>query len=240
MSERTAPVHHVGHEDHRGIGGGQARAAVFGFSDGLVSNVSLVLGVAGSSAGADFVRLAGIAGLVAGGVSMAAGEYVSMQAQRELLERELAIERRELATNPEAETRELAAIYRARGVKAETAQTLAEEMMRDPEVALEVHAREELGVDPSDLGSPVGAAAASLVAFAAGALIPVIPWFLGSGTAAIVTSLVLGLVAALIAGAVLGVVTERSRTRSALRQAGIMIGASAVTYAIGAAIGVSV
>lgn len=231
---------HHGHEDHRGVQGGQARAAVFGFSDGLVSNVSLVLGVAGSSVGADFVRLAGVAGLVAGAVSMAAGEYVSMQAQRELLERELEIERRELARNPEAETRELAGIYRSRGVEAETARTLAEEMMRDPDVALETHAREELGVDPADLGSPIGAAIASFLAFALGALLPVVPWFLGSGDAAIVSSLSVGLVAALVAGAVLGAVTDRSKVRAALRQAGIAAVAAGVTYGIGSLIGVSV
>ncbi len=138
--------------------GGVARATVFGVSDGLVSNVSLILGVAGAGTTAAIVRTAGVAGLVAGAFSMAAGEYVSMKAQRELLERELAVERRELARHPHAETVELAHIYMARGVDPDTAREVAAEMMKDPETALEAHARDELGIDPSSLGSPWAAA----------------------------------------------------------------------------------
>src|SRR3954452_13895661 len=135
---------------HRNVKGGAARAAVFGISDGLTTNVSLILGVAGAAAttGASFVRLAGVAGLVAGAFSMAAGEYVSMRAQSELLERELELERREIRRRPENERRELAAIYRSRGVDPSMADEMATELMRDPEMALETHAREELGIDP--------------------------------------------------------------------------------------------
>jgi VIT1/CCC1 family predicted Fe2+/Mn2+ transporter len=144
---------------HRNVTGGTARAAVFGVSDGLTTNVSLILGVAGAAAniGPAFVRLAGVAGLIGGAFSMAAGEYVSMKAQTELYERELELERRELHRNPHVETVELSQIYQSRGVDPDQARDLAEQMMRDPEMALRTHAREELGIDPDKLGSPTGA-----------------------------------------------------------------------------------
>lgn len=230
--------HH--HEDHRNLQGGAARAAVFGVSDGLVSNVSLILGMAGADSSQGLVRIAGLAGLVAGAVSMAAGEYVSMQAQRELLERELAIERHELATNPQRETAELAAIYRSRGVDGDLAREMAEGIMEDPERALEVHAREEMGIDPGDLGDPIGAAVSSFVAFSVGAMLPLLPWFFGGGAAAVVASVVLGLVGALAVGVALGVATGRSKTRAATRQVVIAAGAAAITYVIGAAVGAEV
>src|SRR5438477_7131808 len=156
--ERPTMEHH-----HRDIRGGTARAAVFGVSDGLVSNVSLVLGVAaGSHYAQGPVRLAGLAGLIAGAVSMAIGEYVSMTAQAELFQRELDLERREIKRVPEAERRELAHIYRSRGVEPDTADELASQVMRNPDLALETHAREELGIHPAALGSPIGAASSSL------------------------------------------------------------------------------
>src|ERR687886_1874454 len=182
---------------HRNIQGGAARAAVFGISDGLVSNVALILGVAGASPGPGVVRLAGLASLVGGAVSMAAGEYVSMTAQAELLERELEMERLELRRHPESERRELVEIYRSRGIHPDTAEDLAGELMRDPELALETHAREELGIDPNSLGSPRGAAVSSFVTFALGALMPLLPWFFSGGTAAVLASVVLGALAAL-------------------------------------------
>src|SRR4051795_10557080 len=193
--EQLVDDHH-----HRDVQGGAARAAVFGVSDGLVSNVSLILGVAGAVATTDpgIVRLAGVAGLVAGAFSMAAGEYVSMRAQTELLERELEIERREIHRRPENERRELAAIYRSRGAESGTADKLAREMMRDPELALETHAREELGIDPASLGSPVRAAVSSFVAFGIGAVVPLIPWFFTAGYAAVVASVIVGSIAALL------------------------------------------
>jgi len=222
---------------HRDVTSGQARAAVFGISDGLVSNVSLVLGVAGSGADASIVRVTGLAGLVAGAVSMAAGEWNSMKAQQELLQRELELERRELLRNPEGERRELAAIYEARGVRRAQARAMAEELMRDTDVALETHAREELGINPHELGSPLGAAFWSFLFFALGALVPILPWFAGSGDAARAASLALGIVAAVLVGTALARLTERSPLRQALRQAGVLVAASAVTTAIGSAVG---
>ncbi len=217
-----------------------ARAMVFGANDGLVSNVSLILGFAGASAEADIVRLAGIAGLIAGAVSMAAGEYISMQAQTELLERELELERIELARNPHVELVELTQIYQSKGMHPDRAHELATEMMRDPERALEAHAREELGIDPGSLGSPVGAAVGSFVAFSIGALIPLLPWLVGSGTAAVVASVVLAIVAAATLGAVLAGMTTRRFAFGAARQAGIAAVAAAITYGIGSVVGVGV
>lgn len=226
------PEHH-----HRDIQGGAARAAVFGVSDGLVSNVSLILGVAGAHPAGGVVRLAGLAGLVAGAVSMAAGEYVSMHAQRELFERELNLERRELHRRPHVEQVELAHIYENRGVDPDIARQLAEQMMRDPELALETHAREELGIDPNSLGSPIAAASWSFLAFAVGAVIPLLPWLVGSGAAATGASILLGALAAIVVGVVLARFTDRPRWRSGLRQLLIAIFAASVTYGIGSLVG---
>jgi vacuolar iron transporter family protein len=224
---------------HRDVQSGGARAAVFGISDGLVTNVSLILGVAGAHPGGTVVRLTGLAGMVAGAFSMAAGEYVSMQAQRELLQRELEVERQALRRDPDTERRELTAIYVDRGIEPAMARDLAGKMMRDPELALETHAREELGISPTRLGSPITAAALSFVTFALGALLPLIPWLLTSGTAAILGSVVVGGVAALAVGALLGAFTGRSKIRSAGRQLLLTAVAAAVTYGIGRAVGIS-
>ena len=225
---------------HRDVQGGNARAAVFGVSDGLVSNVALILGIAGASTDGSLVRLAGISGLLAGAISMAAGEWVSVRAQNELIERELAIERRSLAENPEAETRELAAIYRQRGLDADQANQIAEGIMADPEVALDVHAREELGVDPDGVGSPVMVALSSFFAFTVGAIVPLLPWFFTDGSDATIASVVLGTIAAALVGWLVGMLTERSRVRTAMRQVGVAALACAATYMIGSALGVSV
>jgi VIT1/CCC1 family predicted Fe2+/Mn2+ transporter len=251
LPPRPSPAHPAGTDParrdpvaddhhHRDVQGGTARAAVFGMSDGLTTNVSLILGVAGAAANTSpgFVRLAGLAGLVGGAFSMAAGEYVSMRAQTELLERELELERREIHRRPDNERRELAAIYRSRGIEPGTADELAKEMMRDPEIALETHAREELGIDPGSLGSPTGAAGSSFLAFSIGAVIPLIPWFFVSGTGAVIASVVLGTAAALVVGAALANFTGRSSVRSALRQLLISAAAAAVTYGIGRVVGV--
>jgi VIT1/CCC1 family predicted Fe2+/Mn2+ transporter len=252
MSDRATstsahPVHRSHHHlpprpehRHRDIRGGTARAAVFGVSDGLVSNVSLILGMAGADPGVGVVRLAGLAGLIAGAVSMAAGEYVSMKAQAELLERELDKERTELRRNPHYETAELAQIYESRGVDPEHAHVLAEQMMRDPETALETHAREELGIDPNQLGSPVQAAVWSFVAFAIGALIPLLPWFFGEGTACTVASVILGALGAVTVGLLLARFTGRPAWFSAGRQLLIAAVAASVTFAVGRAVGVGV
>ena len=229
------PPHH-----HRDIGGGGARAAVFGISDGLVTNVSLVLGMAGANPGGTIVRLAGVAGLIAGSFSMAAGEYLSMTAQRELMERELEVERRALERHPKGEAAELRSMYVRRGIDPTVADDMVNEVMQDPDLALETHAREELGISTKTLGSPWQAAAASFVTFAIGAFIPLLPWLIGSGTAAIVASVVLGAVAAVVVGAVLARFTERPVLPSALRQLAVTAIAAGVTFGVGRAIGAGV
>jgi VIT1/CCC1 family predicted Fe2+/Mn2+ transporter len=235
---------HLAHDymvhEHRDVQGGAARAAVFGISDGLVSNVALILGVAAASADASTVLVAGVSGLLAGAASMAAGEYVSVKAQVELVERELQIERISIAREPRLETEELAAIYTSRGIDPEQAEAMATAVMADPEVALEVHAREELGVDPDDVGNPLAAAGSSFVAFAVGALLPLVPWFVASGLAAMVASVVLGLAAAATVGLVLATFTERSRIRTASRQVVLAAVACALTWLIGSLLGATV
>ena len=209
-------------------------------SDGLVSNVALVLGTAGAHPGAGVVRLAGLAGLFGGAFSMSVGEYVSMRAQREALERELAVERDEIRRRPESEQRELARIYEGRGIEREVAEQLAKELMVDPVVALETHAREELGIDPGELGQPFQAAGSSFVTFAVGALLPVLPFLLGgTGLGAVVVTVVLGAIAALGIGAALSLITGLPWWRSAARQLLLCAVAGAATYGIGSAIGVA-
>jgi vacuolar iron transporter family protein len=226
----------MGHS-HRNIQGGGARAAVFGVSDGLVSNVALILGMAGAHASAGAVRLAGIAGLIAGSCSMAAGEYISMRAQSELMLRELDVEREAIHHEPEDERRELAAIYESRGIDADLARELSVKMMRNPEIALETHAREELGINPDQTGNPLQAAVSSFVMFAIGAFIPLLPWLITTGTTATVWSVVLGGLAALGVGAALAAFTGRSWVWSASRQLLISGIAAAVTYSVGHLVG---
>ena len=213
---------------------------MFGVSDGLVSNVALIRGIAGASTDAAFVRVAGVSGLLAGAVSMAAGEYVSLRAQAELVERELEIERISIAENPEAETAELTAIYIERGLNPEQARLVATELMSDPEVALDVHAREELGVDPNQLGNPLTAAAASFWAFSIGAFVPLVPWLVGSGTGAVWASACLGVSASAAVGGLLARLTERSVVRTVVRQLVVASGACLATYLIGGLLGASV
>jgi VIT1/CCC1 family predicted Fe2+/Mn2+ transporter len=231
----TRDPHHKG---HRAIKGGLARAAVFGASDGLVSNVSLLLGFAGSGVSVGVVRLAGLAGAVAGGISMAAGEWVSVTSQNDLIERELDVERRELRLNPESETAELAAMYEEHGMGPEQARSAAAEVMQRPETALAVHAREEFGIDPAELPSPIGAAGVSLVCFLLGAFLPLIPWFFGGGAAAAWASLGIGLVAAAVVGGLVGKFAERSIPASIARQVLIVLVACGITYVIGELAGI--
>ncbi len=221
------------------MSGGLARATVFGINDGLVSNVSLILGFASAGADAGYVRLAGIAGAVAGAISMAAGEWVSISSQNDLIRRELDLELTELRENTEHETEELAAMYESHGMEVDSAATAAAEVMRIPENALAVHAREELGVDPGSLPSANLAAILSLIAFAFGALMPIVPWYLGSGTGAGVASLAIGIVAAAVVGAIVGRYANRSVPWSAVRQALIVVVACAVTWGIGRLVGVN-
>lgn len=235
-----AEMHQDVEHHHRNVQGGAARAAVFGISDGLVTNVSLILGVAGAQPAPGYVRLAGLAGLLAGAFSMAAGEYVSMSAQRELFTRELQIESRALKAEPEEELQELAQVYQRRGLSHDAALNLAQMMMRTPELALETHAREELGVDPGSIGSPYPAAASSFVSFAVGAVVPLLPWFFLRGSPALVASLAAVAVAAVGIGLVLAQATGRSRLRSVLRQLLITMLAAGVTFLVGKLIGVNV
>ncbi len=227
---------HMVHE-HRDVQGGQARAAVFGVSDGLVSNVALILGVAAAGTSSETVLLAGVSGLLAGAASMAAGEFVSVKAHSELIERELEIERISLAEKPVEETKELAAIYESRGIDPASAHELAAAIMVDPEVALDVHAREELGVNPDEVGNPIGSAVSSFLAFTVGAVIPLIPWFFAEGTAAIVSSTVLGLLAAAAVGVLLARFTERSMVRTAIRQVSLAAAACLLTWFMGRILG---
>ncbi len=223
---------------HRNVQGNAVRAAVLGAGDGLLTNVSLVLGVAGASAGASFVRLAGIAGLLAGAFSMAAGELVSVRAQDEMVQREIDVERAELRDEPEEELHELAAMYAARGVPGDDAMTVARILSANHELALDTHARLELGIDPSAEGSSGRASAASFVSFAFGALLPLLPWFFLTSTAAIVTSIVVAAVAAVALGAAIGVLTAKGPLRTAVRQLLAATIAAAITYGVGAALGV--
>jgi len=219
---------------------GTLRAIIFGVSDGLVSNLSLVMGVAGAASdNPSFILLAGIAGLLAGAFSMAAGEYISMQSQRELFERQIALERSEMELMPAEEQAELAATYRAKGFTKQEAEDIAARIFQDPETALDVLIREELGLDPDELGSPWGAAFGSFVAFAIGAIIPVLPYLVGGGTAALAVSLLLSLVALFGVGAAVSLLTGRGAIFSGVRQLGIGLAAALVTYTIGSIIGVA-
>lgn len=228
------------HDSHRSVAGGLARAAVFGISDGLVSNVSLVLGFAGGGVDASVVRLAGLAGLVAGATSMAAGEWVSVSAQNELITREVALERNEIINNAENETQELAYFYEQHGMNKEQALVSAQQVMADTDRAVIVHTREEMGIDPDDLASPLAVAAMSFFCFAIGAFIPVIPWFFGSGTAAGIWSLLLGAASAAVVGTLIGISANRSLPKSAIRQVVILLVACGVTFLIGSLLNVSV
>jgi vacuolar iron transporter family protein len=227
---------------HRAGGrSGTLRAMIFGASDGLVSNLSLVMGVAGAATqNPSFILLAGIAGLLAGSFSMAAGEYISMQSQRELFERQIALERAEMEAMPEEEEAELAAAYRAKGFSSEEAARIAHRIFRDPETALDTLVREELGLDPDELGSPLRAAFGSFLAFAVGAIIPVLPYLFGGGTSALLVSLGISLVALFAVGAGVSLLTGRSMLFSGARQLVIGLVAALVTYAIGSVIGVGV
>jgi VIT1/CCC1 family predicted Fe2+/Mn2+ transporter len=226
---------------HRTGQSGTFRAVIFGVSDGLVSNLSLVMGVAGATISEPrFILLAGIAGLLAGAFSMAAGEYVSMRSQRELYERQIALERAELEMMPEEEEAELARLYRARGFSAEEARTIAHRIFRDPEVALETLIREELGLDPNELGSPWGAASGSFLAFAAGAAVPVVPYLFGGGGLIFTLSLSLSLIALFAVGAGVSLITGRGLLFSGARQVLIGAAAAAVTFGVGRLIGFSV
>lgn len=219
---------------HSNLGGGNLRAAVFGVNDGLVSNTCLIMGVAGASVGHQLVLTTGVAGLLAGALSMAAGEYISMRSQREMYEYQIGLERDELAEYPEEEIEELALIYQARGMELSRAREFAREMMSDPEHALNVLSREELGLNPDDLGSPWGAAGFSFAAFAVGAAIPLVP-FLSYFSAAqsLMWSCVMAAISLFGVGMALSLFTGRGAFQSGLRMLLIGAGAGMATYLIG-------
>ncbi len=224
---------------HRGFaGGGNLRAAVFGVNDGLVSNASLILGVAGASSSNGIILLSGVAGLLAGAFSMAAGEYVSVRSQREMYEHQIGLERAELEEYPKEEAEELALIYAARGMPKAEAHELATRTIADPKQALDTLAREELGLNPEELGSPWGAALFSFFSFALGAAVPLVPFLLGSGERALFTSIALAAVVLFGVGALISLFTGRSALRDGLRMLGIGAAAGAATYLIGRWMGV--
>ncbi|MEU8134500.1 VIT1/CCC1 transporter family protein [Streptodolium elevatio] len=220
---------------HRDIAGGWLRPAVFGAMDGLVSNFALIAGVAGSNASARTIAITGLAGLAGGAFSMAAGEYTSVASQAELAQAEVEVERRELVRAPEAELRELAELYIARGLDEELAYEVATQLSRDPDQALEIHAREELGVDPHDLPSPWLAAGSSFLAFAIGAVLPLLPYLLGA--VELWPALVLTMVGLFAAGAVVSRVTGRPWWFGGSRQLLLGGAAGGLTYLLGMAIG---
>ncbi len=223
-----------GHE-HRDVSGGWLRPSVFGAMDGLVTNVSLIAGVGGGGVSPHTVVLTGLAGLAAGAFSMATGEYVSVSSQNELVAAEVRKERSELENHPESERRELVAVFRKRGVDADLARKVAEQISAHPEQALSMHVQEELGVDHRELPSPYTAAGASLITFAAGALIPLLPYLAGLGSLA--AALGLAAVAAFIGGGLEARMTDRPFLRGALRQLLLGAVAAGLTYGIGTLVG---
>jgi VIT1/CCC1 family predicted Fe2+/Mn2+ transporter/rubrerythrin len=226
---------------HGGLGGNALRAAVLGANDGLVSNLSLVMGVAGAQLASGTVLVTGIAGLLAGALSMAMGEWISVQSSRELYAHQIDVERLEIATMPELETEELALIYRAKGIPATEAQALAERIMSDEDTALDAMAREELGIDPEDLGgSAAVAAVASFVPFTLGAAVPVLPFAFLSGATATATSVAASAAGLFLLGSAITLLTHRGVVRAGTRQLAIGLAAAAVTFAIGRLVGVEI
>jgi VIT1/CCC1 family predicted Fe2+/Mn2+ transporter len=226
---------------HRSAGGNALRAAVLGANDGLVSNFSLVMGVAGAALASSSILLTGMAGLLAGAISMALGEWISVQSSRELYERQIRIEKEEIAAAPEEEIEELALIYQARGLEEVPARQLAEQIMSNQDTALEALSRDELGIDPEELGgSAWEAAITSFILFAVGAILPVIPFMFMEGTPAIVASAAFSAGGLFLIGAAITLFTGRPVWQSGLRQVAFGLAAAAVTYLIGRLIGVNI
>lgn len=222
---------------HRTDKSGSLRAVVFGASDGLVSNTALVMGFAGSGVASNTVLFAGVAGLLAGAFSMGAGEYVSVASQRDVFRREIALEAAELRDKPLEEQRELELIYRAKGLTKEAAKQTAAQIMSNPDTALDTLAREELGLDPTDLGNPVRVALSSFGAFAIGAAVPVLPYLFLSDSAAILLATILAVVALAIVGGAVGRLSGLGVLKSATRQVLVGVGAAAVTFVVGSLVG---
>lgn len=226
---------------HRTAGGNSLRAAVLGASDGLLSNLSLVMGVAGANLSSQSILLTGMAGLLAGACSMALGEWLSVQSARELYERQIRIERREVEEVPEEEQEELALIYQAKGLPEAQAQTLAARMMQNHEMALDALSREELGIDPDELGGSAWAAGiTSFFLFAIGAIIPVAPFFFVAGMNAIIASLICSGLGLFLIGAGITLLTGRSILYSGMRQVLFGFAAAGITFGVGRLLGVSI
>jgi VIT1/CCC1 family predicted Fe2+/Mn2+ transporter len=239
--DTAAETVEAGREHRRSTAGnGSLRAAVFGINDGLTSNLALVMGVAGAAPDNQWILLSGLAGLLAGAFSMGGGEFISMLSQKELFEKELALEREHIRTDPAGEEANLARVYEDKGLPGEQARVVAAQLMADPAVALDTIAREQLGLNPDELGSPPAAAGASFVSFAIGATLPILPFlFLHSHLAVLVGFLLSG-VGLFLVGAALSLFTARNPVLSGLRMLSIGLGAALLTYLIGRAIGVSV
>lgn len=231
LAESASELHH----SHRDVTGGWLRPATFGVMDGLVSNFALVAGVVGGGATGKVVIMTGLAGLVAGACSMASGEFTSVSSQTELMRAEIEVERRELHKHPEEELKELAMMYEAKGLRPELAAEVARELTADPEVALDVHVREELGVDPNDLPSPWVAAGSSFTAFALGAVVPLLPFLFGASS--VLPALLLSVIGLVITGGIVARITARPFWYGGGRQ--LLLGglSAAVTYAIGLLVG---
>ncbi len=225
---------------HRGGRGGAIRAAIFGMNDGLVSNLSLVLGVAGAVHDPRTILVTGFAGLIAGASSMAVGEFTSVASQRDILARQVALERREVEEAPEEEAAELALIFKQKGLSTEQASRTAAEILKNPEQALDTLVREELGLDPDDLGSPVEAALSSFVMFAVGALVPVLPFLFLRGTSAVLLSSALAGLVLCGVGVLVAFLSGTSPVRSAARMVGLAAVAATITYGVGRLFGAAV
>jgi VIT1/CCC1 family predicted Fe2+/Mn2+ transporter len=223
---------------HRNVGGNALRAAVLGANDGLCSNLALVMGVAGATASSQMILVGGLAGLLAGAFSMALGEWISVTSSRELSQRELRVEREELEAAPEEEREELELIYEAKGIPPAQASHLSRQLVRDPRAALDVLAREELGLDPGDLGgSPWVAALTSFALFTLGAVVPVLPFALATGAPAVLASIVASSLALFGIGAAITVFTGRSAWWSGARQLGLGLAAAGITFGVGRLVG---
>jgi VIT1/CCC1 family predicted Fe2+/Mn2+ transporter len=234
---RDEPAESHGHQ-HRDVSGGLLRPAVFGAMDGLVTNVSLLAGVSGGHGTHQTLLLTGLAGLSAGAFSMAAGEFVSVSSQNELVAAEVRKERFELENHPDAERRELAEVFRQRGVDADLADRVARQVSAHPEQALNLHVREELGVDHNELPSPVVAASVSLLTFAVGAFIPLLPYLVGlSSLTGLAVMLGLSAIAAFVGGGLVARITDRPFARGAVRQLLLAGAAAGLTYGIGSLVG---
>jgi VIT1/CCC1 family predicted Fe2+/Mn2+ transporter len=219
---------------HRASGGNALRAAVLGANDGLVSNASLVMGVAGAELAGRSILITGLAGLLAGSLSMALGEWLSVQSARELYERQIGIERDELLAMPEEEAEELALIYQAKGLPPDQAQALGQRLVQDHDAALDTLAREELGIDPEELGgSAWTAAATSFLLFSLGAIFPVFPYFFTQGPPALIASIILSVIALFVLGAAITVITGQSALKSGLRQVIFGVAAATITFVVG-------